>query len=104
MRHCRWRVLCSGESPWSHGPSALGHLPKQSHRPGPVRFSGPAPTPRHGSYLLHPKLIPLLGHLASFYFYFLTLKESPIGEAGSEGGGSQAGMWASEGFIPGLSY
>ena len=34
MRHGRRRAPCSGESPWSHGPSALGHLPKQSRRPG----------------------------------------------------------------------
>ena len=50
-----------------------------------------------------PQTHPPPGALGIFFF-FLTLKESPIGEAGSEGGGSQAGIWASEGFIPGLSY
>ena len=50
-----------GPPPWATCPS------RAAAQGAPARFSGPAPTPRRGSYLLQPKLIPLLGHLASFF-------------------------------------
>lgn len=38
-----------------------------------------------------------------FLFYFLKFKESPVGEADSEGNDSKAGTWPPEVLIPGHS-
>lgn len=77
---------------WSRGPSTLRQAQAEAPLRKPGRFAGPAPTPRPGSSLQHPKSILLMGHLVSFF----NLQRKVLLEKQAEGDGSKAGIWAPE--------
>lgn len=103
VRHGRRRRRVPGESPWSHGPSALGHLPKQSRRPG-ERLRGFRACSHARAWVLSPCSPNLSPPEALGMFFFEHSKKVLLVKQAQRASGSRAGIWASEGFTPGLSY